>query len=122
MLSSTDFRVQKIVASGFVGIGEFNPASAMRHAIAEWPEVYDGNATSLPAAIDVPPDFPVVSLASKDGAWLLEMSQARVNVAWLRQDQKTRSMERLFSTLARRLAAILDEGGVNAGRLAARTR
>ena len=119
MLSSSDFSVQKIAATGFIGVGEFNPASALRYAIAKWPDVYDGNATSLPATIDVPPDFPVVSLASKDGAWLLEMSQARVNVAWLRQDLKNRSMERLFATLARRLAAILDEGGVKAGRLGA---
>lgn len=118
MLTASDFQVQKVVASGFIGSGEFNPASAMRFALANWPDIYDGEAMSIPSP-DAIPDFPAVTLSSKNGSWLIEMSKARVNVAWLRQDAKKRSMERLFSNLSQRLVAVLEDAGVSAGRLAA---
>lgn len=119
MLSSSDFRVQKLIASGFVASEGFNPSDALRHVLVSWPDVYDGQTTSFPLPADAPPDFPAVSVASKDGSWLVEMTRARVNVAWLNQHGRTRSLRRVFSELSKRLVMILAEQQVVVGRLAA---
>lgn len=119
MLTSSDFQVQKLIASGFVASGEFNPSDALRHVLISWPDVYDGQTTSFPLPADAPPEFPAVSVASKDGSWVVEMNRARINLAWLNQQARPRSIQRVFSDLSRRLTAILEEQQVVVGRLAA---
>lgn len=119
MLTSSDFQIQKLIASGFVASEGFNPSDALRHVLVSWPDVYDGQTTSFPLPADAPPDFPAVSVSSKDGIWLVEMTRARVNVAWVNQHGRIRSLRRVFSELSKRLVTILAEQQVVVGRLAA---
>lgn len=119
MLSAADFRVQKLTASGFIATEGFDPSAALKHVLRNWSEVYDGQITSLPLPPEAPPDFPSVSVSSKDGAWQVEMSRTRVNLVWARRDGSNPQLGRTFSELAARLVTIIEGEEAALGRLAA---
>lgn len=119
MVSAADFEIQRIVVSGFIATDGFSPPNALRHVLEAWPEVYDGEVTSLPLGPDAPPDLPSVVLASGDGAWRLEMSRARVNVAWIRRNGAADDLGQTLTEFARRLADVIERAEAGLGRLAA---
>lgn len=119
MVSSTVFEVHRVMASGFVATEEFSPSKALRQILKNWPDVYDGEMTSFPLPPDVPPDVPSVLLSSKNGAWRLEISRARVNVLWLRREEGLGNLANTLAEFADRLATIFEESEAGVGRLAA---
>ena len=119
MVSSTDFEVHRVMASGFVATDDFSPSKALRQILKNWPEVYDGEMTALPLPPDVPPEVPSVLLSSKNKAWRLEISRARVNVLWLRREESLANLANTFAQFAERLATIFEESEAGIGRLAA---
>jgi len=119
VVQAGDFALDRVLASAFAGSGEFRPTAALRELLQRWGDVYDGEVVSLPLAPDVPPDVVSVLLPNQDGSLRIELSRARANAVWLRNDGAEDSIETIFSQFAQRLATIAETQKVNVGRLGA---
>lgn len=119
MVQFSEFSLQGIQASAWVPGKELRPKRILKQALRDWDDAYDAEPISLPIPPDAPGEIPSVILASRDGSLQLQAARERINLLWQRQSEADVDLRKTYATFAERLAAIIMESNIPAGRLAA---
>ncbi|MEH2080984.1 MAG: hypothetical protein V7K89_13570 [Nostoc sp.] len=95
MLQAQDLNLVTLQLSIFTpNISSFAASKALGIVLSKYSQRYDGDVQALPLPEEVPLEIPRIVLQSKDKAYRLEISPARINSLWLRTDNvKTETQE-----------------------------
>jgi hypothetical protein len=83
MLQWSDFKTQSIQFVAFFPQDYVCDTNrVVRDVLRDWADLFDGEMQVLPPGVELPPEFPRVTLKSEDGRWELRISQMQLVCGW----------------------------------------
>lgn len=87
-MRASDFEVSAVRLAAFTPIlADFKPPAILAAVLGKFGKRFEGNLQVLPLPAELPPEFPRIQLASKDGCWKFTAAPAQINTGWERRDQ-----------------------------------
>lgn len=119
MLKAQDLNLVTLQLSIFTpNISSFAAAKALGIVLSKYSQRYDGDVQALPLPEEIPLEFPRIVLQSKDRAYRLEISPARINSLWLGTDNIQTEKEEIIDICKEVLEYYIKSMHIEVNRLA----
>ena len=119
MLQAQDLNLVTLQLSIFTpNISSFAASKALGILLSKYSQTYDGDVQVLPLPEEFPLEVPRIVLQSKDRAYRLEISPARINSLWLRTDNVQTEREEIVDICKEVLEYYIQSMQIEVNRLA----
>jgi hypothetical protein len=116
-LQATDFELETVQVVAFPYRDELAPNLVLKQILSMYPDVYDGEITSLSLPADVPAEIPSVVIAAADNSHRIDVARSRLSVTWSRQDKANVDLQATIRTFSERIVGLTRNIEQGVGRL-----
>jgi len=116
-----DFKLNAVRLVAFTpNLGDFDPSAVLAAVLGTFAKRFDGSVQAIPLPEDVPPDFPRIQLASRDGSWGFVASPSSIASSWSRKEEVSEeagALSRIVAACREPIEHHVRKNGVRVGRL-----
>lgn len=116
-----DFKLTAVRLVAFTpNLADFNPSAVLAAVLGTFAKRFDGNVQAIPVPEGVPPDFPGIQLASRDGSWGFVASPSSIASSWSLKEEESEeagALNRIVAACREPIEHHIRKNGSRVGRL-----